>query len=361
MESTNQLQPTQVGTKNHCRQAFLMGRCLLFALLSFALLGCEEESRTSYLPGNSGNQGEILVLAPAAFWKSVDADFLRSALNKEMEGLPAAEPFFTILEVNTEGFSDIFKTHRNILQLRVDATNKTSVNVRHDIFAKQQLQVVITLNQESDLGAVVETQMDQILWLFHESELNRLISRNKAFGSKEINQEIVDLTGLNLTMQQDFVVAKKAQDLVWLRLDREKPIGGYQHQINQGILIYSRPYIDTAQFSDSSLFKWKNDINQLNVEGPSGSHMTISTKLYTPVFKSINFHDQAAKEMRGLWRMDGVKGVFMGGPFYALAFYAPTSQKQFMIEGYVYGPQFNKRAFIREVEAIIKSVQPSES
>lgn len=335
-----------------------MKKLLLIPLLSLLFVCCEEESRTTYLPGNTGNQGEILVVAPASFWKSADADFLRRALNQEMEGLPAAEPFFTIIEVNAEGFSDIFKTHRNLLELRVDPTNKTSVNVRYDIFAKQQTQVIITLNKEADLSLVVDSQMNQILLLFQKSELDRLISRNKAFGSNALNEEIFDLTGLHLIMQQDFKIAKKDSDFLWLRLDRQKPIGGFQHQINQGILIYSRPYVDTAQFSDSSLFEWKNRINKIYVEGPSGSHMTISTKLYLPVFSSILFQEQSAKEMRGLWRMDGVKGVFMGGPFYALAFYDPASQKQFMVEGYVYGPQFNKRAFIREIEAIIKSIEP---
>jgi len=48
----------------------------------------------------------------------------------------------------------------------------------------------------------------------------------------------------------------------------------------------------------------------------------------------------------------------MGGPFYSLAFYNDANKKQYMVEGYVYGPQFNKRAFIREIEAMVKSVRP---
>jgi len=30
-----------------------------------------------------------------------------------------------------------------------------------------------------------------------------------------------------------------------------------------------------------------------------------------------------------------------------------------LVEGYVYGPQFNKRTFVREIEAIVKSYKPS--
>ncbi|MEZ4720880.1 MAG: DUF4837 family protein [Flavobacteriales bacterium] len=329
-----------------------------FLLVLFLFTSCEEENRTDYLPGNTGNQGEILVLAPASFWQLNDVDYLREGLLKVMPGLPAAEPFFTTLEVKTEGFTDIFKTHRNILEFRIDPTNQTSVLVRKDVFAKQQLQIIVVLNSIRDLGDVVDNRLNQILWEFHHAELNRLISRNRAFGSKVLNAEVADKTGLQITMQQDFEIAKDGHDFLWLRLDREKPVGGYQHQINQGILLYARPYQDTAQFTDSSLLEWKRSINSQYVEGPNGSHMDVSYKLYPPEFRTISFLEQSAKEIRGLWRMEGVKGVFMGGPFYSLSFYNPKDGKQWMVEGYVYGPQFNKRAFVREVEAIAKSVVP---
>ena len=189
--------------------------------------------------------------------------------------------------------------------------------------------------------------------LFHQAEIDRLIERNKAFGSESLNKTILEKTGLNLTIQDKFQVAVDETEFLWLRLDQSKPLGGYQHTISQGFLIYKRPYRDTADFSDSSLLAWKSEVNKKYVEGPQNSYMSVSDRFILPKSKLIIFNDQTAKEIRGLWRMEG---YFMGGPFYALAFYNPNNGMQYMVEGYAYAPQFDKAPLIREVEAIAKSV-----
>ena len=80
--------------------------------------------------------------------------------------------------------------------------------------------------------------------------------------------------------------------------------------------------------------------------------MTISDRMILPKTRYINFNGLTAKEIRGLWRMEG---FIMGGPFYSLAFYNPNNGRQYMVEGYVYAPQFDKLKFIREIEAMVKS------
>lgn len=300
----------------------------------------------------------MLIVAPASFWSSDEANLLRKALLKPYEGLPAEEPFFTSVEVQSESFGSLLKTHRNILEFRIDHTNATQVVKRENIFAKQQTQILVTLNKLGDAETFIETKLNSVLNLFHNAEIDRLASRNRAFGSENLNEKVAELTGVEGILQQDFEIALEKEQFVWLRLDREKPIGGYQHPIKQGIMIYSRPYRDTAQFSDSSLIEWKLSMNKDNIPGPKTSYMGIEDRFVKPIIRSINFRGEAAKEIRGLWRMQGAKGVFMGGPFYALAFYNPQNKRQYMIEGYVYGPQFNKRAFVREIEAIVKSYKP---
>ena len=331
----------------------------LVSILALLSSCSNDDSKASYLPGNSGNQGEILVVAPTELLSSDESNYLKKGLLKLFEGLPAEEPLFTSIEVKSESFGDVFKTHRNIIEFRIDKTNQTSVIKREDVYAKQQTQIIVTLNSLRDVEGFMQSQFDQILSVFHNAEINRLSSRNRAFGSKELNEEILELTDLLGIIQEDFEIASKATDFIWLRLDREKPIGGYQHAIKQGLMIYSRPYTDTAQFSDSSLIAWKMATNKTRVPGPKTSHMGIEDRFTKPIVNTINYRGSVAKEIRGLWRMQGVKGVFMGGPFYALSFYNDLNKKQYMVEGYVYGPQFNKRTFVREIEAIVKSYKPA--
>ena len=46
----------------------------------------------------------------------------------------------------------------------------------------------------------------------------------------------------------------------------------------------------------------------------------------------------------------------MGGPFYSLTTYDEKSGMLVTVEGYVYAPFFEKREYMREVEAVVRSL-----
>ncbi|NQV51555.1 MAG: DUF4837 family protein [Flavobacteriales bacterium] len=333
-----------------------MMRLLFISILSVILLvGCGEASRQDTLPRNSGNTGEVVVVAPSQVWTTSYRDAIGKAMNVIMYGLPQDELLLKRVELKEQGFNDMFRTHRNILKIEVHPKQKTAVQVRRDVYARQQLFIVINLQNLEELSGVLDSRMGQILALFHEAEIDRLISRNKDFGKEDMKDKIREITGLELVVQDKFQVAVEKDGFLWLRLDQTKPLGGYQHTISQGLMIYSRPYTDTADFSDSSLLAWKSSVNEMYVSGPKNSHMSISDRFLQPKSNLITFQGLTAKEIRGLWRMEG---YFMGGPFYSLVFYNPANGLQYMVEGYAYAPQFDKAPLIREIEAIAKSATP---
>jgi hypothetical protein len=324
-------------------------------LILLGLVGCGEASRLDILPRNSGSLGEVAVVAPSEVWSTSTGDALRTALNQVMYGLPQDELILKRLELKEQDFSDMFRTHRNVLKIEVHPKKESSVQVRKDVYSRQQVFILISVQNTDDLPAVLDQHSAHILQLFHEAEVDRLIERNEAFGQKSLNDKVREIAGLNITMQYKFQVAVERPDFIWLRLDQSKPLGGYQHSISQGIMIYWRPYRDTADFSDSSIYTWKNKVNKAYVKGPQNSYMSISDRFIQPRSKLITYMGQTAKEVRGLWRMEG---YFMGGPFYALVFFNPENGRQYMVEGYAYAPQFDKALLIREVEAIAKSATP---
>ncbi|MEX2596930.1 MAG: DUF4837 family protein [Salibacteraceae bacterium] len=333
----------------------MMRLSFLGLVLVLLLNACGDASRKDILPPNTGSKGEVLVVAPSIVWSTAYSDIINQYMNKIMYGLPQEELLLKRLEVKEDGFADMFKTHRNVLKIEVNPSESSSVKVKHNVYARQQLFVVIQLRSLEDLEQVAKDRMDQILDLFHNAEIDRLLDRNKDFGEPELNKEISEHTGLNIIMQNDYQVAVKDSGFMWLRLDQSKPLGGYQHAISQGIMIYSRLYKDTLNFSDTSIYNWKNRINQQFVSGPQNSYMSISDRFLLPKSQRITFLDQTAVEVRGLWRMEG---YFMGGPFYSLVFYNPENKLQYMVEGYAYAPQFDKAPLIRQIEAIAKSAKP---
>ena len=58
--------------------------------------------------------------------------------------------------------------------------------------------------------------------------------------------------------------------------------------------------------------------------------------------------------VRGLWRVENDK---MGGPFISVSTLSKDQQNIITIEGYVYAPNFKKRALLKELEAVIHSFE----
>ena len=58
--------------------------------------------------------------------------------------------------------------------------------------------------------------------------------------------------------------------------------------------------------------------------------------------------------MRGLWK---VQNDFMGGPFVSLTVLDPSKKRVVTVEGNVYAPKNNKRNYIRQLEAMIYSLE----
>ena len=59
-------------------------------------------------------------------------------------------------------------------------------------------------------------------------------------------------------------------------------------------------------------------------------------------------------EARGLWE---VYNDFMGGPFVSHSFYSKDGRYIIVLDGFVYAPKFDKRQYLRQVEAIMYSFE----
>lgn len=74
---------------------------------------------------------------------------------------------------------------------------------------------------------------------------------------------------------------------------------------------------------------------------------------FFPSYEEILHEKAFASELRGLWK---IENDFMGGPFVSLTVYDEARARLVTVEGYVYAPYFDKREYIREVEAVVRSL-----
>ena len=75
---------------------------------------------------------------------------------------------------------------------------------------------------------------------------------------------------------------------------------------------------------------------------------------YPAAIKEIKFNDHYAVEVRGLWN---VYEDFMGGPYIIYTVLDEQGNRIVTVDGYVYAPKFNKRNYLRQVEAILCSLK----
>jgi hypothetical protein len=163
---------------------------------------------------------------------------------------------------------------------------------------------------------------------------------------KNLQQTIEKSFGVELVIPKGFSLITKQGDFAWIR--EETP------ETTLGILLYSFDYSDSTGLTAKSIVGTRNRIAKQYVPGPKeGSYMSTMQEL--PVItKDIYVLGRPAIELRGLWN---VKGDFMGGPFVSYTMLDTTSNRVLYLEGFVYAPKYNKRNYIRRLEAILLSLQ----
>ena len=121
-------------------------------------------------------------------------------------------------------------------------------------------------------------------------------------------------------------------------------------------MIYTQPYIHDSTFSIHEMVKQRDLFTLDHIEGFRDSSYMAVYKEYIPNTKEINLANTYTIEYRGLWNM---KNDFMGGPFIHYTLVDERRQRVINIDGFVYAPKFNKREYLRELEAIMRSIKIS--
>ena len=332
-------------------------RRVLILLAAAAFWGCgSQEGARSALTGKVGAAGEIVVVCEEAVWNGAVGDTLRSVFDQPFPVLPQYEPWFDLVHLEPESFDRFWKPHRNIVVLeladRVD-TQEPQVQIFKEKYAREQLYVVGKARNANALAGALHERSQELLSAFHSIEVDRYVGLISLSQNEVIRDELGKRLGLQLTVPRDARWAKKNAEFHWIDRQLTRMKGGDNHDVQQGFFIYREPYVSDEQFSMGERLRKRNEVLKAHVPGPTPrSYMTTEMR-YTPSYEEVLFNGGFASELRGLWR---IEGDYMGGPFYSLTAYDERSGELVTVEGYAYAPFFDKREYMREVEAIVRSL-----
>lgn len=346
----------------------------LFLSVLFLFTSCanEDGKADTYLPEANGQHGEILLLLNNHMWEGEIGPAVIASLTTKAEGpYLRPEPMFSYFRKEPSDLNHLNQLNRNILKFMVatDSTYKeTAVIIKNNYYAKNQLFVIVKDSDPKRLEDFARNKMGQIIDLFNDFELKqltRMYSAEPNNGLKELVEGKFDVSidfpkkTVLKTDRKDFILMKRDRSKNLLRNDASRAEGG-TFWIQQGFMVWSEPYLaDSNQLDVASILQSRDSILKKNVAGRvKGTYMaTEYDPYYKPEAKEVSINGQKAVEIRGLWKHDGIVFTGGGGPFVQRTFVNKSKTKVVTFCGYIYAPKFDKREFIREVDAVLNTIE----
>ncbi len=326
---------------------------LLFGILLFS--SCDE-TNTRTLPRHSGESGEVLLVMDESKWLGPEGDSLRVILEQYVEQLPQTEPMFSLLQFSPNEMSSLLEQHRNIMEIEIgpDAEGKNKVTLSKDKWSSDQLVFRAYANNRDEWNQLLKTEFPRVVELINNKEIDRLQKNYRRNGNKALEEKIQKKFGIEILIPNDTEVAVEAEDFIWIKRERVKYLGNTPHDITQGFMVYRYPYSGEIDFNADSLLAARDSILKKYVPGPQdGTYMGTEYR-YPPTTKEVSLNGQYATYTAGLWKMEN---YFMGGPFRRIATTTKNGNEIIVVSGFVFAPKFDKREYVREIEAVLASLK----
>ena len=312
--------------------------------LVFALGACSKEKKPQVLPAISGKAGEVEIVSTKALWESEVGNAIRTVLQAEYPYTPQKESKYRIYNVPPEGFVNVFRLHRNILYVHIADTCDKKLTISRNIWADPQTMVTVFAPDEASAAEIILSHEDKICETFEDAERERVIYNAKKFENAALADFVRSEFGGSPWFPSNYTLKKKTDDFVWISYETT--------YTTQGIFIYKYPYTGDAQFSLEALVAKRNEVMKENVPASlEGSYM-ITNPVIQPGYYKKSYKGRDFTEIRSLWE---TQNDYMGGPFISDAFISADGKEVITIEGFVYAPKYDKRDYLRQVEAIIYS------
>ena len=341
----------------------------LFAVLCGLIAsGCGE---IDYRPSAIGNDSEIVIVTDDQYWQGEIGDALRETLSDYVETLPAPEREFELRRMNMQTSFEGIQQQKNVVIVApytdssavgrflrsrlpedaVGAQDGVAVH-REDLWRRNQMIVYMTAATPEALAQTIRDNGEDILYLFNRITRKRVTEDIFEKGrQRNVEEYLMEKHGFAVNVQHDFRIAIDTTNFVWLRR--------ILSDTWRSIFVYYIEDANPAVLSPEWIYATRDSLTKQWIQGNAGGFVKIDRPPRRPLETDlVNFLDRYGFETRGLWQMVGERedgSLFQfgaGGPFVTYTFYDEPSGRIYMIDGMVFAPGYEKRDFLRHMEAI---------
>lgn len=321
------------------------------ALCFLAILGltlaCKENGKQDYLPDSVGAMNTLTVVIDNELWKSSVGDAIRENYTAAAQGLTWDEALFSITQIPPQIFSGSVRNTSSVLFVMEDTINVAQM--KSNVYAKPQNVGIIKGGNKQELIANITKTAPNFIEEFKALEIGKAQQRF----TKSLNKEKALQNKFNISMKIPSIyrVGREEANFVWI--DRQIQKG------NMNIIAYTMPW-DSFQ-NDSTfvqdIIKMRDSIGKLFIPGediPGKKNHMITEKAFSPYVFPAEVSGKKAVEVRGIWEMSAYP---MAGPFLTYIINDKENNRKLILEGFVFAPATQKRDYMFELEAILKSVK----
>lgn len=316
----------------------------LASLLVIISCGDKKSSDEKFLLDSSGSINSVSVVVNNELWDGSVGEAIRTVLAKPIYGLPQDEPTFTMSQIPPAVFSGFVTKNRTVL--KVEMNKEAGIEVLKDVYAKPQKVIVVSGKTKQDIIDLMTKNEAKIIETFRNEEITE--RQRQMAKSPHKFKSIQEKLRLSIKFQSAYRIAKETDNFFWIRKD-----------ITTGttnLMIYELPF-DAIKRNDSvvnQIIKIRDSIGKVHIEGPvEGSYM-VTENAYTPFHGETILNNKPTLETKGIWN---IKNAFMGGPFINYTIEDEINKRWVVVEGFTFAPSVEKRNYMLELEAIIKSVK----
>lgn len=297
------------------------------------------------LPSVSGKAGEVLVVMEKAQWDDALGASTRDLLASECPYLAVSEPLYTLVNIAPGAFGDLFKVHRNIVLFNLaPSVDSCCVYYRKDVWAQPQCVVQLNAPDEAAALELLSASGQNILSAIEQAERDRVIRNTMLYEEAAIYAAVAPVFGGSPHFPSGYKLRKLTDDFAWVADDKQ--------YTKQDVLIYSYPASGEGDFEKAEILRRRAEMARANVPGMYENTWMITSEGFPVSIEYLSYRGRKFVQTRGYWE---VENDFMGGPFVSHSFYSPDGSRVIVAEAFVYSPKFDKRQYLRQVEALLYS------
>jgi len=337
-----------------------MMRSFFLSVAMLLLIGCVENNVTrEELKGKAqGGYSDIIVVCDNNLWNKGLKDDVSFLFSEEIEGLYRSEQNFDITHVRTKSFSPLFKKQRIIVVFNVSSSvSKSGVGYMQDKYSEGQLYVKVSAENFQVASSLLLGSASSLREKLNSHRIHGLQKKIRQFSSDDTKLILKDSLGVQLLLTEYYSSVVKKSDFAYFgKRAKAQCQSGQNSQCSyqMGLFISKMKYDNEKIFEEKAFVSLRDSLTKKFIVGPDKEKPTYMEceKIIPLSSKIMTMSGHYCVEYKGWWNM---VNATMGGPFISYLLVDKQSNQLYLIDGFVFAPNFSKRDFLMELEAMIKT------